>query len=234
MSRRHPDPAASDYNTNPDRFRTASACPRKYGQGDVHEAVAARIANEGLEPVLDLGCGEGRLCRLLRDRAVEVIGLDSSPTMLASVPGKRVLAEASSLPFRSGRFGAVAALYMLYHLGDPVEAVGESHRVLRPGGLFVAATPSRHNDPELLSVLPTQPSTFDAEDAPGLVAGFFSNIEVESWDGPMVLLPDLRAVAEYLFGRGMDARQCGPAARRLGAPLTVTKRGCLVWGYKAG
>ena len=108
----------------------------------------------------------------------------------------------------------------------------ESHRVLRPGGLFVAATPSRYNDPELAPVMPARSSTFDAEEAPGFVRSVFTNVEVEAWDAPMVCLPDLKAVEEYLFGRGMAKGECGNAARRLGAPLTVTKRGCLVWGYK--
>ncbi len=162
------------------------------------------------------------------------MGLDNSATMLSAVPGSRVLGDASSLPFRTGWFGAVAALYVLYHLSEPEKALSESCRVLRAGGLFVAAAPSRHNDPELAEVMPTRPSTFDAEDAPDLVARFFANVEVEAWDAPMIHLPDVEAVAEYLFGRGMDAGECQEAARRLGAPLTVTKRGCLVWGYKSG
>ena len=224
--------APGDYDTNPDRFRVGSECPRKYGEGDVHESVAERIAKEGLQPVLDVGCGEGRLCRLLWDQGLDAVGLDRSPTMLSAVPGPRVLGDASSLPFRPGRFGAVAALYMLYHLPEPKKALSECCRVLRSGGLFVAAAPSRHNDPELADVHPKRPSTFDAEDAPDLVAGFFANVEVETWDAPMVHLPTAEAVAEYLFGRGMPAGECREAAERFGAPLTVTKRGCLVWGYK--
>lgn len=231
MGSKHPEPAPLDYDTNPDRFRVGSACPHKYGQGDVHESVADRIVREGLSPVLDLGCGEGRLCRLLRGQGIGVVGLDSSPTMLAAVRGSRLLGDACTLPFRSGSFGAVAALYMLYHAASVESALSESRRVLRDGGLFVAATPSRHNDPELASVLPVRPSTFDAENAPELVHNSFTNIEVEAWDAPMVHLPDLAAVEEYLFGRGMDRRACRRAAERLGAPLTVTKRGCLVWGW---
>jgi SAM-dependent methyltransferase len=225
-------PDFGDYDSNPDRFRVGSECPRKYGEGDVHEPVAERIVREGLQPVLDLGCGEGRLCRLLWGQEIEAVGLDRSPTMLSAVPGPCVLGDASSLPFRAGCFGAVAALYMLYHLPEPGKALAECHRVLHPGGLFVTAAPSRHSDPELAEVRPPRRSTFDAEDAPDLVAGFFAGVEVETWDAPLVRLPTVDAVAECLLGKGIPAGECRAAAERLGAPLTLTKRGCLVWGYK--
>jgi len=154
--------------------------------------------------------------------------------MLSAVSSSRVLGDAPNLPFRDACFGAVAALYMLYHLPRPETALVESRRVLRPGGLFVAATTSRSNDPELAEVLLPRPSPFDAEDAPDLVRKVFTRVEVETWDAPLVHLPTVQAVEEYLFGRGMGPDECGAAARRLGAPLTVTKRGCLVWAYKDG
>jgi SAM-dependent methyltransferase len=234
MNRKPPEALPGDYDINPARFRSGSESPRKYGQGDVHEAVAERIATEQLSPVLDLGCGEGRLCRLLQGLRIDVVGLDRSPTMLSAVSASRVLGDASNLPFRDACFGAVAALYMLYHLPRPETALVESRRVLRPGGLFVAATTSRSNDPELAEILPSRPSPFDAEEAPDLVRKVFARVQVETWDAPLVHLPTVQAVEEYLFGRGMNPAECGAAARRLGAPLTVTKRGCLVWAYKDG
>ena len=163
---------------------------------------------------------------------MDVAGMDNSATMLSAVSGSRILGDASDLPFQGDWFGAVAALYMLYHIADPQTVLAEAYRVLQGGGLFVAVTPSRHNDPELADVLPTRPSTFDSEEAPDLVRRFFEDVEVETWDAPMIHLPDLQAIEEYLFGRGMDKGKCTDAAKALGAPLTVTKRGCLVWAYK--
>ena len=230
MSSPHPTPDTPDFDSNPDRFRVCSAMAYKYGVGDIHESVRDLIVSEGVQPVLDVGCGMGRLCRCLIDRGVSVVGLENSATMLAEVPGSRILGDARSMPFRDHWFGAAAALYMLYYLPDPKEVLRECRRVLRPGGLFVAATPSRENTPELHRLLPPRPSTFDSEDAPDMVREFFEDVEVKTWDGPYTRLPDLKAVKEYLFGMGVAPEKCGEMALSLGAPLTITNRGCMVWG----
>ena len=58
-----------DYDRDPDRFRAGQEAVARYGLvADVHNLVAQRIETEHLQPVLDLGCGEGRLLRLLHAR----------------------------------------------------------------------------------------------------------------------------------------------------------------------
>src|SRR5919198_1870694 len=52
-------------------------------------------------------------------------------------------------------------------------------------------------------------TTFDAEIAPELIGRVFSAVsavEVQTWDGPFIHLPDAEAVRRYLIGRGLDAR----------------------------
>ncbi|MBN1643032.1 MAG: class I SAM-dependent methyltransferase [Anaerolineae bacterium] len=225
-----------DYERDPERFRANVEAVRRYGlEGDVHEAVARRLAAEGLAPVLDLGCGEGRFARPARAIGLSTIALDCSATMLGALAGARVQGDARRLPFRSSTFGGVVALYMLYHLPDPGEAIAESYRLLRPGGLFAACAPSRTNDLELTDVLgPESPATFDAEVGPAMVRRFFAHVEVESWDAPLVHLPDREALALYLRGRGLCRRDAARAIRRVSLPVTLTTRGALIYGRKLG
>lgn len=225
---------ASDYDDDPGRFRASTRAVQEYGRaGDVHEDVAQRFAAEGLDPILDLGCGEGRLAGPVRARGLSLVAYDLSATMLATVPGPRVRGDARRLPFRDGSFAGAAALYMLYHLRDPMEAILESYRVLRHGGLFVACAPSRSSDPELATVMPpSPPPTYDAEIGPQMVSDVFQVVCVERWDVPFLRLPDRDALALYLRGRGLSRDEIGRAVRRVRVPLELTKRGALVFGRK--
>lgn len=215
-----------DYDTDPDRW--ASRDPTWRVGNDVHEVVARRVVAEGLRPVLDVGSGRGRL-RLVLPSGWPWIGIDSSPSQVSAERGETVaLGDAASLPFRTETFGAVAALYILYHLDDPTVAIAEARRVLAPKGVFFACTRARTSDPELTDGYP--PTTFDAEEAPELVAAVFGKqaVEVISWDGPLLRLPDRDAIRRYLRTHYLPAS----LAHRLTPPLTVTKRGSLVIAVK--
>ena len=215
-----------DYDTDPERW--ASRDPFWRLAADVHEMVAERIVASGLRPVLDVGSGRGRLRDVLPD-GWPWIGIDSSHTQLdGDRSGTVALGDGGSLPFAADTFGAVAALYMLYHLSDPTVAIAEAWRVLRPGGVFFACTRARNSDPELTDGYP--PTTFDAEEAPDLVADVFGTeaVTVIGWDGPLLRLPDRDAIRRYA-----RTHYLSPAvADRVSAPVTVTKRGCLVVAVK--
>lgn len=230
-----PNPEPFDYDSDPERFRINSLAAKEFGlAGDVHEDVADRFAKEGIDSVLDVGCGNGRLLSLLRDAGIATVGLDASPTMLKAASSPRVFGDARRLPFPANTFGGTAALYMLYHLEDPVQAVAECHRVLKPGGLFAACAPSMYDSPELEPVVPGYgvPSTFDSESAPGIVGSVFPAIEVDAWDGPYVHLPDQETLALYLRGRRLSPAPAKRASDAIDTPLTLTKRGAIIFARK--
>jgi SAM-dependent methyltransferase len=212
-----PSVVPNDYDSDPGRFLAADRAWQL--RGDTHEVVAARLARDRVTPVVDVGGGRGRLAELLPG----TVGVDASPAQIAHARHPKLRADARRLPFDSRVAGAVVMLWMLYHLDDPATAIAEARRVLRPGGLFAACTTSRRNDPELTDGYP--PSPFDAEEAPTVVATVFGDVEVESWDGPFALLPDRDAVAQYCRSHFLPPE----AADRVQPPVTLTKRGCLVW-----
>jgi SAM-dependent methyltransferase len=224
------EPVPSDYDENPDRMRLARSVLRRHAAaGDVHELVARRFVAEGLARVLDVGCDEGELARYLPDGAW--VGLDNSQTMLDRAPAGGVLGEATAPPFPDESFDGVAILYVLYHLSDPRRALAEAHRVMGQGGLIAVSAPSRHDSPELAHALPKTPLTFDAEVAPGLLRELFEEPELKRWDAPLLELPTVRAVRDYLLGKQVapDRAQAVAAAE---LPLSVTKRGALLFARK--
>lgn len=215
-----------DYDRDPERFRIGQRVTAQYARADLYAEIAGRLP--GHDPILDVGCGEGALAAARPG----VIGLDRSPTMLAAAPPPTTLGDAVALPFPDACFGAVVTVNVLYHLPEPARAVEEAHRVLRPGGLFAAATVARDDSPELAHVWRAEPTSFDAEEAPGIVASVFGEVDVDAWDAALVRLPDRAAVRDYLIGRFVPGDEANRRAAAVPVPVDVTKRGCVVYGRR--
>jgi SAM-dependent methyltransferase len=92
---------------------------------------------------LDLGCGEGRLGRVLLGLGHTVVAVDSSPAMvaLAAETQDARVADAGDLPFADGAFDLVTAFMSLQDMDDLDRALGEVHRVLEPGRRLVFCVP---------------------------------------------------------------------------------------------
>ncbi len=104
--------------------------------------------------VVDVGCGrgamvdadEGRALQDLRGPGRHVIGIDIDPagTDNPTLDEFRLIDD-DRWPLEDGSVDLAVCDWTLEHVADPVAFVRELHRVLRPGGAFVARTVSRHS-----------------------------------------------------------------------------------------
>ncbi|MGQ0628286.1 MAG: ArsR/SmtB family transcription factor [Phycisphaerales bacterium] len=103
--------------------------------------------------VADLGCGTGNAAEVLAPCVKRVIAVDQSPQMI-SAARKRLAAygnvefvrgELEALPLRTGSVNAAASVLVLHHVPDPVKAVREMARILRPGGTALIVDMIEHD-----------------------------------------------------------------------------------------
>jgi trans-aconitate 2-methyltransferase len=130
---------------NPERyhkFQRERAAPFE----DLLQLVSIRA---GLRAI-DLGCGTGELTRRLADAlpGSEVIGLDSSPEMLARAaeyarPGLRF--EQGSIETVGGTWDLVFSHAALQWVADHAALIPALYALVSPGGQLVAQMPSNHD-----------------------------------------------------------------------------------------
>ena len=126
----------------------------------VHDRVARQfIRTTGLrrtDRVLSLGCGDGSLELRLAGVAAEVVGIDLSPVAIERARERAAAARSPNVTFLVsdlaahapgdlGQFDRIAAFAFLHHLpDDAIQAtLRAARRLLRPGGSFYSADPSR-------------------------------------------------------------------------------------------
>jgi ubiquinone/menaquinone biosynthesis C-methylase UbiE len=101
----------------------------------------------GDERLLDVGCGDGGVASLLRERVAEVVAVDVEPSdEWSDGPGLHFqVANGEQLPFGDGEFDLVHSKDSLHHMDDPARALAEYHRVLKPGGTALIVEGNRYN-----------------------------------------------------------------------------------------
>lgn len=124
-----------------------------------YAALVQRYAPPGGERLLEMGAGLGHLLGLLQDD-FDCVGIDLAEYSIEQIRRNapraegRVMSAEDLSPFETGEFSVVVALHLVEHLVDPADTIRQVNRILKPGGLFLFATPNpgyslrRFKDPQ--------------------------------------------------------------------------------------
>jgi trans-aconitate 2-methyltransferase len=132
---------------NPERYNQFKA-ERSAPFEDLLQLIQIR---PGLK-VIDLGCGTGELTSRLAERLPdsEVLGIDSSPDMLAktqSFKGPNLNFQLRDIQEIEGAWDLIFSNAAIQWIGDHPSLVPQLFSHLNPGGQLVVQLPSNHNHP---------------------------------------------------------------------------------------
>lgn len=110
----------------------------------VFEAVLQRASVGAGTTVLDIGCGSGLFTQMAAQRGAQVSGMDASEPFLAiarerTPQGDFRNGEMEELPYPDQTFDLVTGFNSFQFAANPVRALQEAHRVLKPGAPLVIA-----------------------------------------------------------------------------------------------
>nr|WP_294521663.1 class I SAM-dependent methyltransferase [uncultured Rhodopila sp.] len=165
--------------------------------------------------VLDAGCGTGGFLAILRDRRPDLMGLgvewNQAAAARAGQKSGAAIARGSvnALPFASDSFDAAVSADVLYHIAvDPLAALMELARILRPGGRLVVNMPAYQ---WLISAHDRRVQTARRWTAPQTAAllhrAGFRRVRARYWNG--LLLP-LMIVQRKVLARGDAVSDVAP------------------------
>lgn len=131
------------WNASAEAWIAAQAEGGDFARRHVLDGPMLRAAR-GARRALDVGCGEGRFCRMLAEAGVETVGVDPTPALLARArslhpEGDYREGRAEALPVKDGGFDLVVSYLTLIDIPDLGRAVPEMARALAPGGRLLIA-----------------------------------------------------------------------------------------------
>src|SRR6267143_6154920 len=113
----------------------------------IFQALDAELPDWRQKKVLDVGCGTGAILKQLGNPEKNV-GIDLAPEAISFCRQRGLdnvrQGDICALPFNDASFDAVISSSVIYHdwVPDVARAIGEMHRVVRPGGVLILNVPA--------------------------------------------------------------------------------------------
>jgi len=180
----------------------------EFGRRHVLDPVMlARVRGRGFSRALDVGCGEGRFCRMMAAEGIAATGIDPTEPLLAEARardpgGDYRIGRAERLDFDDDGFDLVVSYLSLIDIADIRAAIGEMARVLRPGGSLLIANLNPFNTAAIVGggAAPDQRNAIRGylNERSGWVA--WRGIRIRNWHRPMTTYMAL------LLGAGLELR----------------------------
>lgn len=162
----------------------------KIDPDDEIENIEKIFRSNGVNRVLDLGCGGGRHLIYLARKGFDLYGLDSSPTGLAftldcladeKLVAHLTLCDMKKLPYDDNYFDAIISVQVIHHnmVSGVINTIKEISRVLAGNGIIWITIPVSKNEPSK-DQKEVEPGTYIPLDGieKGLPHHYFSEDEI--------------------------------------------------------
>ena len=215
---------------------------------EVAERLLDRLDDGGgqFRNVLDLGAHNGVLSRALerRPEIATVVATDPSFGFLGGNGGMRVVADPELTPFGEGSFDLILSTLVLHWVGDLPGTLAQLRRILKPGGLLLAAMLGGASlielrtaffDAELAEeggVSPRVSPAADLGDIAGLLLRTGYAMPVADTETLTVTYPDAVAMMRDL--RGMGETNALAARRRTALRRNTLARAAALYAERFG
>jgi SAM-dependent methyltransferase len=186
------------------------------------EPMLERVDAGRFSSALDVGCGEGRFCRMLAERGIRTMGIDPTDALIAEArrrdpDGDYRIGRAEQLDVPDASFDLVVSYLTLIDIPDLAAAIAEMARVLRPGGSLLIANLTSFNtaaQPGFGARLGLRPAVdrYLVERAEWVR---WRGIRVRNWHRP------LETYMALLLGQGLELRHFAEPAPYAGNPVRI-------------
>ena len=114
--------------------------------GELFETIDVALS-EGGKKLLDVGCGNGSLMDIVRDRVESIYGCDISKAASKVAKAKGMKSACTNLnkgylPYHDETFDIITCVEVVEHVIDPISLLKELYRVLCTKGYVVLSTPN--------------------------------------------------------------------------------------------